>query len=59
MIIGNTKANQRMSGDRGRDGALGLTQHDRSAVTQDNDRRNQAPDPRNQLEELGHEALIN
>ena len=37
---------------------LGLTQHDRSAVTQDDDCRNQAPDTRNQLEELGHETLI-
>ena len=36
-----------------------LTHHDRSAVTQDNDRGNQAPDPGNQLEELGHKTLIN
>lgn len=38
---------------------LELTHHDRSAITQDNDRGDQASDACHQLKELRHETLIN
>lgn len=38
---------------------LALTQHNWSAVTQDNDRGDQVSNTCNQLKELGHETLIN
>ena len=36
-----------------------LTKHDRGAVADDNSGRHEGADTCNQLEQLGHEALIN